>query len=336
MAVAEPLSGFADDLLDEHTDLAVEAPGSMMVVGGAIGAGANFNVVPGAAWFSVDWRFNPERTLEAELARLHEQIEQRPATHGGQRRDPAAAARRARRRPTTRRPPRSPSASRRSTARPAFELCPGVLDTRWYAQLGVPAFAYGGGRLDISHGPDEYIAEDAMRRCAEVYARFAARYYGHQARSSRAPLDRDARSEREGADVVGLHVGKQAREHERHRRGTEIARVVERVDRGLHRALRPALLLEHARHRLEDARAAGMDGEGGRLGRFARASSRAARRRARRGSRTPGGNRSRGAGTSGRSSGRARGRVTSAACPGCRGRATCRWRGRPTRLRARG
>jgi succinyl-diaminopimelate desuccinylase len=58
---------------------------------------------------------------------------------------------------------------------PTFELCPGVLDTRWYSQLGIAAFAYGGGRLEISHGPDEYIDEAAMRRCAAVYALFAAR-----------------------------------------------------------------------------------------------------------------------------------------------------------------
>ena len=56
---------------------------------------------------------------------------------------------------------------------PFVELCPGVLETRWYAQLGIPAFAYGAGRLDVSHGPDEYIDEAAMRRCAAVYARFA-------------------------------------------------------------------------------------------------------------------------------------------------------------------
>jgi acetylornithine deacetylase/succinyl-diaminopimelate desuccinylase-like protein len=52
-------------------------------------------------------------------------------------------------------------------------MCPGVLETRWYAQLGVPAFAYGAGRLDVSHGPEEYIDEAAMRRCAAVYALFA-------------------------------------------------------------------------------------------------------------------------------------------------------------------
>ena len=55
----------------------------------------------------------------------------------------------------------------------SFQMCPGVLDTRWYSQLGIPAFAYGGGRLDVSHGPDEYIDETAMRRCAAVYALFA-------------------------------------------------------------------------------------------------------------------------------------------------------------------
>jgi acetylornithine deacetylase/succinyl-diaminopimelate desuccinylase-like protein len=58
-------------------------------------------------------------------------------------------------------------------AAPRFEMCPGVLDTRWYSQLGIPAFAYGGGRLDVAHGPDEYIDETAMRRCAAVYALFA-------------------------------------------------------------------------------------------------------------------------------------------------------------------
>ena len=59
-------------------------------------------------------------------------------------------------------------------ASPPFELCPGVLETRWYAQLGIPAFAYGAGRLDVSHGPQEFIDEAAMRRCGTVYALFAA------------------------------------------------------------------------------------------------------------------------------------------------------------------
>jgi succinyl-diaminopimelate desuccinylase len=55
-----------------------------------------------------------------------------------------------------------------------FRLCPGVLDTRWYSELGIPAFGYGGGGLEVAHGPHEYIEEAAMRRCAAVYALFAA------------------------------------------------------------------------------------------------------------------------------------------------------------------
>ena len=34
--------------------------------GGAAGAGANFNVVPGAAWFSLDRRFNPDEDLDED------------------------------------------------------------------------------------------------------------------------------------------------------------------------------------------------------------------------------------------------------------------------------
>ena len=40
--------------------------------------------------------------------------------------------------------------------RPApFVLSPGNVDIRFYAQHGIPAFAYGPGRLDVSHGPEE-------------------------------------------------------------------------------------------------------------------------------------------------------------------------------------
>ena len=48
-----------------------------------------------------------------------------------------------------------------------------MLETRWYAQLGIPAFAYGAGASTCRTGPDEYIDEAAMRRCAAVYALFA-------------------------------------------------------------------------------------------------------------------------------------------------------------------
>src|SRR5437899_2481654 len=69
--VAEPLVALAHQLREQRTAFPMNsdaAQGSMLVVGGSAGAGANFNVVPGSAWFSVDRRFNPEEELEAELA----------------------------------------------------------------------------------------------------------------------------------------------------------------------------------------------------------------------------------------------------------------------------
>jgi len=176
--IAGQLADLAHELRARRTDYPVEseaARGSMLVVGGASGSGANFNVVPGAAWFSVDRRFNPEEDLTEEVARLTRTIEnaadrigarvsidilqQQPSA--GTRADHPAALALARCVETVEGEP------------PRFELCPGVLETRWYAQLGVPAFAYGAGRLDVSHGPDEYIDEAAMRRCAAVYALYA-------------------------------------------------------------------------------------------------------------------------------------------------------------------
>ena len=107
--IAEPLSDLAHELLARRTDYPLEseeARGSMLVVGGASGSGANFNVVPGAAWFSVDRRFNPEEDLDEEVARLTTTIDAGGGAHrcpGQHRHPPAAAVRRHERRPSRRR-----------------------------------------------------------------------------------------------------------------------------------------------------------------------------------------------------------------------------------------
>ena len=176
--VAAPLTTLAHELLEQRTRFPLEdddARGSMLVVGGAAGAGANFNVVPGSAWFSLDRRFNPEEDLDEELARLTGLISEAADAAGADvtvdvlQRQPSGS--------TDESHPAAVTLARSIAAvegaEPRFELCPGSLDTRWYAQLGIPAFAYGAGRLDVSHGPDEFIDEAAMRRCAAVYARFA-------------------------------------------------------------------------------------------------------------------------------------------------------------------
>jgi succinyl-diaminopimelate desuccinylase len=169
--IAEPLAALSHDLL---------RAGSMLAVGGQAGAGAAFNAVPASAWFSVDRRFNPDEDLEAELARLTRVIAESAEAIGAEVDIDVLQAQ-----PSGRTEPTHPAGralaecvSAVEGAEPSFEMCPGVLDTRWYSQLGIPAFAYGGGRLDVSHGPAEYIDEAAMRRCAAVYALFASQAYG--------------------------------------------------------------------------------------------------------------------------------------------------------------
>ncbi|MDG4861753.1 M20/M25/M40 family metallo-hydrolase [Streptomyces sp. T-3] len=157
-----------------------DAPGTMVVVGGLSGGGSNFNVVPGSVYFTVDGRYNPEEDLDAELKRLTALIDAAAAEIGANvtvevtQLQPAAGT-----------DPSHPAAT--ALARvvgtvegtPArFALCAGILETRWYAQLGIPAFGYGAGRLDVSHGPDEYVEEAAMRRAAAVYALYARELLG--------------------------------------------------------------------------------------------------------------------------------------------------------------
>jgi succinyl-diaminopimelate desuccinylase len=177
--IAAPLASLSHELLKKRTSFPVEseeAGGSMLVVGGQAGAGAGFNAVPGSAWFSIDRRFNPEEELDQELERLTDMVTHAADAAGAKvdidvlQQQPSGSTDQAH--PAAQALARCIGAV--EGAAPTFQLCPGVLDTRWYSQLGIPAFAYGGGRLDVSHGRDEYIDEAAMRRCAAVYALFGA------------------------------------------------------------------------------------------------------------------------------------------------------------------
>ena len=176
--VARSLTELSHQLLEKRTAFPVEseaARGSMLVVGGASQTGANFNVVPGSGWFSIDRRFNPEEDLDQEVARLTDSIAESAERVGADvsveilQKAPSAS--------TDEHHPASRTLAsciaRIEGTPPRFLMCPGVLETRWYAQLGIPAFGYGAGRLDVSHGPGEYIDEAAMRRCAAVFALFA-------------------------------------------------------------------------------------------------------------------------------------------------------------------
>jgi acetylornithine deacetylase/succinyl-diaminopimelate desuccinylase family protein len=152
-----------------------EARRSLMLVGGRVEAGSNFNVVPARCVFTVDRRMNPEEDFEAERGALLEVFEEarragvslevetfqegRPSGSGE---DTALArALRAHVRAVTGRAPK-------------FELCPGLLEVRFYAERGMPAYAYGPGFLAVAHGPKELVHVDRLVDCAAIYARTAA------------------------------------------------------------------------------------------------------------------------------------------------------------------
>ncbi|MEI2774628.1 MAG: M20/M25/M40 family metallo-hydrolase [Tetrasphaera sp.] len=130
---------------------------------------------PPDCWFTVDSRFNPEEDLDAELDRLQTIIADAADEIGAKgtvdvtQFQPAAGT-----------PSDHPAGV--ALARcveevrgvPArFEMCGEILENRWYDQLGIPAVGFGAGRLDVSHGPDEYVDEDELLRVAAVYALYA-------------------------------------------------------------------------------------------------------------------------------------------------------------------
>jgi succinyl-diaminopimelate desuccinylase len=146
-----------------------EAAASILLVGGRAESGSGFNVVPGRATFTVDRRPNPEESLATEKQRLLDTLAsfdfpidvdvlQEGDAAGSSEDDPLARALAA-------------SIAEVEGAPPRLELCPGLLETRWYAREGIPAYAYGPGRLDLAHGPGEHVEVDALLRAALVYAR---------------------------------------------------------------------------------------------------------------------------------------------------------------------
>jgi len=182
LKVAAPLEAYAQEMSERHTNYPVgdgEALGTMVVVGGQSGGGSNFNVVPGRTYFTIDGRFNPEEDIDAELARITAAINDAAHDAGAdvsiqvtQLASPADT-------PVTEQAAQVlGDCVMDVTGTPArYELCAGCLDTRWYSELGIPAFGFGAGRFDDSHGPNEYIEEAAMRLVGAVYGLFAAELF---------------------------------------------------------------------------------------------------------------------------------------------------------------
>lgn len=148
-----------------------QARNSILMLGGQSGGGTNFNVVPDACWFTIDRRMNPEEDLDAEKAKLLGVLEgckregipleweilQEGSSASCGEDDPLG---------------RSLSRSIKAITgeAPHFEMCPGLLEIRFYAAQGIPAYAYGPGLLSVAHGPNEYVDLRRVIETAAIYA----------------------------------------------------------------------------------------------------------------------------------------------------------------------
>jgi acetylornithine deacetylase/succinyl-diaminopimelate desuccinylase family protein len=148
-----------------------QRPNSILMLGGQSGGGTNFNVVPAECWFTIDRRINPEENLADEKARLIEVLEE--CKHDGiplewEVLQEAGSAACDENETLGAAISRNVQEVAGETAR--FEMCPGLLETRFYAEAGIPAYAYGPGLLSVAHGPDEYVDLRKVIECAAVYA----------------------------------------------------------------------------------------------------------------------------------------------------------------------
>ena len=150
----------------------VESRGSILMMGGRVEGGTNFNAVPECFSFTIDRRINPDEDLDREKTRLLSVLEsvqvevlQEGKSCGVPDNGVVASA-------------LARSIGQVTGKAAQFEMCPGLLEIRFYAERGVPAFAYGPGLLTVSHGPNEFVPVDRIVNCAAVYALTAMQVLG--------------------------------------------------------------------------------------------------------------------------------------------------------------
>jgi succinyl-diaminopimelate desuccinylase len=172
--VADALLELKSEVEKRETEFDV-APGmskrSILMLGGRCEGGIGFNTVPGECSFTLERRINPEENLRQEKDVLYELLDkvrrqgielETEILQEGQSAStpsdyPAAGVLASSIEAVTGKPP-------------AFRMCPGLLETRFYARQDIPAFGYGPGLLSVSHGPEEFVNLKSIYDCAAIYA----------------------------------------------------------------------------------------------------------------------------------------------------------------------
>jgi succinyl-diaminopimelate desuccinylase len=149
---------------------------SIMLVGGAARGGTNFNIVPEEFSFTIDRRPNPDEDYDGAKAELlgllasarergieldWEVLQDAPSAVTAADSDFVQAV--------------AGAVDAGTGMRPIATCCPGVLETRVYDALGIPAVAFGPGLIERMHGPDEDVPIANLVAAVGIYVDVAAR-----------------------------------------------------------------------------------------------------------------------------------------------------------------
>ncbi len=172
-AIVTRLLAYRNDVARRRTDLRIEpeaARSSIMLVGGVAQGGTNFNIVPDRYMFTIDRRPNPDEDYDEACRELLDLIQSlgdeseltidvlqdvKPAmtnVDSSLIRVLEAAT------------------FEISGRHPPLAMCPGCLETRIYAELGIPAVAVGPGPIEEMHAPAEHVPIENLLEAAAVYA----------------------------------------------------------------------------------------------------------------------------------------------------------------------
>jgi succinyl-diaminopimelate desuccinylase len=156
-----------------------ESAHSILMLGGRVEGGINYNAVPGFCSLTVERRINPEEDYEMEKKRVYDVLDscrrQGIAIDVEVLQECSSSAVSEDNQVTQ---TLAASIEAVTGKRAVFEMCPGTAETRWYAKRGIPSFGYGPGLLELAHGPDERIEIEQIFQHCQVQALTAAMLLG--------------------------------------------------------------------------------------------------------------------------------------------------------------
>lgn len=164
---------YRNEIAKHKTNLKIapeEARASVMLIGGLIRGGTNFNIVPDRFSFTIDRRPNPDEDYAAACRELLDLLEDFGKDHEltVEVLQDVLPARTDEDDPLIR---TLQEAARDTSGRHVrASMCPGCLETRIYSSAGIASVAFGPGPFTEMHGPAEHVPIANLLEAAAVYA----------------------------------------------------------------------------------------------------------------------------------------------------------------------